>query len=151
MTCCECNSRIHFISATGKASYAAKSEASQRVKATTEIFSVFGKLKVQIEEEEEKKLQKCPSPLTSNLFGKIIQTSFWPLWITDCCCWNLMTAAADSSYSLPTLANISVKKNDYRQKLNFIGWTSKKSLKQNQESSTGGWLYRILSCCVLHL
>lgn len=60
MTCCECNSGIHFISETGKASHATESEASQRVKATMENFSVFGKLKVQIEEEEEKAAKNVP-------------------------------------------------------------------------------------------
>lgn len=61
------------------------------------------------EEEENKNV-----PLSDlNPIWQNIQTSIWPLWLTDCCFWNLMTAAADSSYSLPMIhfwQNISVIK-----------------------------------------
>lgn len=57
-------------------------------------------------QSREKRKNSRHGPLHSTSFGRYIQTCFWPLLLTDCCCyWNLMIEVVDSSLPVIHFSN----------------------------------------------
>lgn len=162
MTYCECNSRMHFNPEMGKHHIQPK---VRRVKGSkpqqTERFVLFciqemvrgnlsraerrGQSQKKRPGEEEK--HKRPSPL-----NPIWQKYSNRLLTADCCYWNLMTAAADSSYSLAMIRfgkTFSVMKviTDYKRLLSVP--EDDKSLWNRIEELHWRWPYSTLSYGVL--